>query len=159
MEVVVADVACLLQKPHSQPKTGNWKHKLAPYPPWSPVTPLNSCTGCWMLFACDGYCEYERERTRVECDCAETNKKGAARAGGGAAELGRRGQRLEDGRWVQCRDCEGKMYFWVNSHLSVSWGCGWGKGRKHREIYRGFWADDKESMGNSKPSQCELASI
>lgn len=133
---------------------------MAPYTPGSPVTPSNSCTDCWMLFAGDGYCEYEKERAKVECGCAQIKKKGAAWArGGGAAELGRRGQRPEDGRWVRCRDCEGKIYFWVNrvTYQCPGEGVG-GKVRKHREITSGGWADERESMGNSKSSQCKLAS-
>lgn len=129
---------------------------MAPYTPWSPVTPSNSCTDCWMLFAGDGYCRYERKRTKVKCDCVQTKKKVAARAGGGGGggcgvELGRRGQRLVDGLWARCRDCEGKMYFWVNRIIYQCPGdVVGGKVRKHREIHRAFWADERESMARAK---------
>ncbi|KAI7787602.1 hypothetical protein LA080_014971 [Diaporthe eres] len=45
-------------------------------PSWSSIPRLNSCTDRWMLFAGDGYCRYERERIKVECDCVK-HKKGA----------------------------------------------------------------------------------
>lgn len=100
-----------------------------------------------MLFASEAYCEYERECTRVECDCAQTKKKraaGVSARGVGGTKLGRRGQRLEDGRWIRCRDCKGSMCFWVNR---VTYQCPvdvvGGKVKKHREIHRGFWADEK----------------
>lgn len=150
-KVVVADVVSPLQKSHPQPKTRNRKHKMAPYTPWSPVTPSNSCTDFWMLFSGDGYCEYEKERAKVECGCAQIKKKGAAWARGGGAELGRRGQRLVDGLWARCRDCEGKMYFWVNRIIYQCPGdVAGGKVRKHREIHRAFWADERESMARAK---------
>lgn len=101
-----------------------------------------------MLFAGDGYCRYERDRTRVECDCAHPQKNGAA---AGATASGRRGQQLVDGRRVRCEDCDGKMCFWVNR---VTYQCPGdvvgGKVRKHRDIHKRLWADESESMANSK---------
>lgn len=124
---------------------------MTPYPPWGPITPPNSCTDCWMLFAGDGYCRYERELTKVECDCARTKKGVASSSGGIATELGGRGQRLEDGRWIRCRDCEGKTYLHVNR---VTYQCPGaivgGKVRKHRKIHLWFWADERESMSSIK---------
>lgn len=133
---------------------------MAPYPPpWSPITPPNSCTDCWMLFAGDGYCRYERERARVEFDCAQTKKRGAAEAsvrGVGGTELGRRGQRLVDGRWVRCWNCEGKMYFWVNRVTHQCPGDVVGsKVRKHREIHPEILADERELLTNCESQECE----
>lgn len=112
---------------------------MAPYPPWSPIALPNSCLDCWMLFAGYGYCRYERERTKVECDCAQPRGKGAA-----AAVSSRRGEQLVDGRWVTCKDCDGKMYFWVNR---VIYQCPGdvvnGKVRKHREVHGRFWAGER----------------
>lgn len=101
-----------------------------------------------MLFAGDGYCRYEAERTKVVCDCVK-NKKGAT----GAKGSGRSGQRLEeDGRWVPCKDCDGKMYSYANK---VTYQCPGdvvgGKVRKHREIHKRFWADERESTSSTKP--------
>ena len=123
---------------------------MAPYPPWSPTVPPNSCMDCWMLLAGDGYCRYELERTKVDCDCVRNNK-GAT----GSKGLGRSGQRLEDdGRWVRCRDCDGKTYFYVTK---VTYQCpgdvAGGKIRKHREIHKRFWADEREPMTGIKPWQ------
>lgn len=43
------------------------------------------------------------------------------------------------------------MYFWVNRvTYQCSGGVVGGKVRKHREIQRGFWADERESIFSIK---------
>lgn len=52
---------------------------------------------------------------------------------------------------VSVRDCDGKMYLYVNR---VAYQCSGdvvnGKVRKHREIRRRFWAGERELVTNFK---------
>lgn len=112
---------------------------MAHHIPYNRFRPADSCRNCWMLFAGDGYCNYEGTRTKVDCDCVRLKK--------GEVGQGWAGRRLQDGRSIVCEDCDGKMYYLLNKITFQCPGdeCN-GKIRKHREIHQGFWVAEEAPM-------------